>query len=145
VKRVTRKASDEFEHLPEDERGVYSIGAVAKMFDVHQQSLRQYERLGLLVPRRTKGNTRMYSKKDIERLELILNLTKEMGVNLAGVDVILRMRVQITELQNQMRELVARFREHLEHGFEDRMKRAMDDTAIVPMSKNRGLAKQRKK
>jgi MerR family transcriptional regulator/heat shock protein HspR len=87
----------------------------------------------------------MYSKNDIEKLDMILNLTQEMGVNLAGVEIILKMRRQITELQEQMRELVMRFREHLEKGFEDRMQRMMDDTAIVPVSKMRGIEKAAKK
>ena len=139
------RASDEFKDLADDERGVYSIGTVARMFEIHQQSLRQYERLGLLVPKRTRGNTRMYSKHDIEKLEMILNLTQEMGVNLAGVEIILKMRTQIADLHGQMQELVTRFREHLEKGFEDRVFRMMDETAIVPVSKSRGIERIAKK
>ena len=93
------RVSEEFQDLPEDERGIYSIGTAARMYSINQQSLRQYEQLDLLVPRRTKKNTRMYSKKDLERLEMILNLTQEMGVNLAGVEIILKMRGKITKLQ----------------------------------------------
>lgn len=138
---MAKKVSEEFSGLPEDEQGVFSIGAVAGMYGIHQQSLRQYEKLGLLVPARTAGKTRMYSKRDIERLEIILNLTQEMGVNLAGVEIILNMRAQITKLQGQITELLVRFRDHLEQEYEERLADAHDETGIVPISKSRGIAK----
>ena len=132
---MNRRVSDEFSRYPEDERGVYSIGTVAGMLDVHEQSLRQYERLGLVVPKRTKGNTRMYSKKDVELLETVLNLTQDMGVNLAGVEIILRMRGKIEKLQAQMRELLVRFREHLAHEYDEFQEEMERETAIVPAPK----------
>ncbi len=83
----------------------YTIGVVAEMFDIHPQTLRLYEREGLLKPSRSKGNTRLYTDKDLERLEFILFLTRELGVNLAGVDIILNMKEQIEELQKQIDQL----------------------------------------
>ncbi len=87
-------------------KGLYTIGVVAKMYDIHPQTLRLYEREGLLKPSRTEGNTRLYSEEDLERLEFILFLTREMGVNLAGVDIILNMKEQIEELQRQIDQLL---------------------------------------
>jgi MerR family transcriptional regulator/heat shock protein HspR len=84
----------------------YAIGVVAKMYNIHQQTLRLYEREGLLKPARSHGNTRLYSEKDLERLELILNLSRDMGVNLAGVDIILNLRERINDMQQQINELV---------------------------------------
>lgn len=76
------------------------------MFNIHPQTLRVYEREGLLRPARTGGNTRVYSQEDVERIELILRLTKELGVNLAGVEVILNMRDRMERMQRQMNELL---------------------------------------
>ena len=88
------------------EETYYAIGVVAKMFNIHQQTLRLYEREGLLKPARSDGNTRLYSEKDLERLELILSLSRDMGVNLAGVDIILNLREKLQEMQQQINELV---------------------------------------
>ena len=87
-------------------KGLYTIGVVAQMYDIHPQTLRLYEREGLLKPSRTQGNTRLYSNEDLERLEFILFLTRELGVNLAGVDIILNMKEQIEELQKQLDQLM---------------------------------------
>ena len=84
----------------------YSISVVAEMFSIHPQTLRTYEREGLLRPARTGGNTRAYSEEDVERIELILRLTKELGVNLAGVEVILNMREQMDAMQRQANEVL---------------------------------------
>jgi len=87
-------------------KACYSIGQVAATFNVHQQTLRQYERLGLLHPSRTDGNTRLYSQGELERLETILNLTRELGVNLAGVEIVLNMRDKMERMQQQINMLV---------------------------------------
>ena len=87
-------------------KGLYTIGVVARMYDIHPQTLRLYEREGLLKPSRTEGNTRLYSDEDLERLEFILFLTRELGVNLAGVDIILNMKEQMEELQKQIDQLI---------------------------------------
>ncbi len=89
-----------------ERKGLYTIGVVAQMYDIHPQTLRLYEREGLLKPSRTQGNTRLYSNEDLERLEFILFLTRELGVNLAGVDIILNMKEQIEELQKQLDQLM---------------------------------------
>ena len=81
---------------------VYLISVVASMLDIHPQTLRQYEREGLVEPSRTQGRMRLYSQRDIERMKLILRLTRQMGVNLAGVDLVLQLKEQIDEMQNEM-------------------------------------------
>ncbi len=84
----------------------YMISAVAKMYNIHPQTLRLYEREGLLKPSRSQGNTRLYTDDDLKRLELILTLTREMGVNLAGVEIILNMRDKMEAIQRQVGELI---------------------------------------
>lgn len=86
----------------------YTIGVVARMVDLHPQTLRNYEELGLVVPRRTEGNRRLYSPAEVERLRKINRLTQELGVNLAGVEVILHMAEQIESLQMEIADLRAR-------------------------------------
>jgi MerR family transcriptional regulator/heat shock protein HspR len=90
-----------FEELAHDEP-LFHISVVARMVGVHQQTLRAYERQGLLAPRRTPGNRRMYSRRDVERLRQVLRLVTDLGVNLAGVDVILRLTEQIESLQQDL-------------------------------------------
>jgi MerR family transcriptional regulator/heat shock protein HspR len=82
--------------------GLYMIGVVAARYEIHPQTLRLYEREGLLRPSRTVGKTRLYSDEDMERLEFILNLTRELGINLAGVDAILNLRDQMLSAQTDM-------------------------------------------
>ena len=83
----------------------YAISMVARLVDVHPQTLRQYERLGLVVPERTSGNIRQYSDRDIERLMFIQRTVSELGVNLAGVEIIMNMRERILQLHNELEEL----------------------------------------
>ncbi len=85
----------------------YMISAVAEQYDIHPQTLRLYEREGLLKPSRTEGNTRLYTEEDLKRLELILKLTRELGVNLAGVEIILNMREKMEAMQKQIEEFIA--------------------------------------
>jgi len=84
---------------------VYLISVVAKVLNIHPQTLRQYEREGLISPSRTEGKTRLYSQKDIDRIKTILRLTRELGVNLAGVDIILRLKEQMEEMEQEMERL----------------------------------------
>ena len=84
----------------------YMISAVAEMYNVHPQTLRLYEREGLLVPSRSVGNTRLYTQEDLDRLEAILNLTRDLGVNLAGVEIVLNMRERMQEMQREMQAFV---------------------------------------
>lgn len=92
---------------------LYMISAVAKRFDVHPQTLRLYEKDGLLKPLRTEGNTRLYSEEDLERLEIILNLTRNLGVNLAGVEIILNMREKMGNMQKEMNAFLEFFLDQL--------------------------------
>lgn len=87
-------------------RAAYMISAVAEQYDIHPQTLRLYEREGLLKPSRTEGNTRLYTDEDLQRLEVILSLTRDMGVNLAGVEVVLDLREKMQHMQKQMQEFV---------------------------------------
>jgi len=87
-------------------QGAYMISSVAEMYDIHPQTLRLYEREGLLKPSRTEGNTRLYTDEDIERLELILSLARDLGVNISGIAIILQMRERMDEMQRQMSEFV---------------------------------------
>ena len=83
------------------------ISAVAEQYEIHPQTLRLYEREGLLKPSRSEGNTRLYTDSDLERLEVILHLTRDLGVNLAGVEIILNMRERMGEMQAQIQEFIA--------------------------------------
>src|SRR5215207_2020677 len=98
-------------------RAAYMIFAVAEQYQIHPQTLRLYEREGLLRPSRSDGNTRLYTDEDLERLEVILQLTRELGVNLAGVEIILNMREKMETMQNQadetVRTLNSEFASHL--------------------------------
>ncbi|MGH7323516.1 MAG: heat shock protein transcriptional repressor HspR [Candidatus Rokuibacteriota bacterium] len=89
----------------------YTIGVVADMLEVHPQTLRFYERKGLLRPGRTGGRTRIYSQEDVDELARVLRLTRDLGVNLAGVEIILRMRRRMFELQKQIEDLLAYVRD----------------------------------
>lgn len=84
----------------------YTISTVAETFQIHPQTLRLYEREGLLKPSRSEGNTRFYGDEDLERLEIILNLTRDLGVNLAGVDIILQMRNRMEQMQQEVNKLL---------------------------------------
>jgi MerR family transcriptional regulator/heat shock protein HspR len=87
-------------------KGAYMISAVAEMYEIHPQTLRLYEREGLLKPSRTEGNTRLYTDEDLERLEFILNLARDLGVNIAGIAIVLQMRERMEEMNRQMQSFV---------------------------------------
>jgi len=82
----------------------YMISSVAELYKLHPQTLRLYERVGLLKPSRSDGNTRLYTDEDLQRLDVILTLTRDMGVNLAGIEIILNMREKMVEMEKQMTE-----------------------------------------
>lgn len=86
--------------------GAFMIGVVAARYEIHPQTLRLYEREGLLLPSRTEGKTRLYSEDDLERLEFILSLTRDLGVNLAGVEVVLNLRDRMKKMQDEMLEIM---------------------------------------
>jgi MerR family transcriptional regulator, heat shock protein HspR len=113
-------------------KGAYMISAVAEMYKIHPQTLRLYEREGLLKPSRTEGNTRLYTDEDLERLEFILSLARDLGVNIAGIAIILQMRERMEEMNRQMQSFVEYVRtEMLEHF----QQAASGAAAIVPLHK----------
>jgi len=98
---------------PRSKAATYMISAVAELYEIHPQTLRLYEREGLLKPSRSEGNTRLYTQEDLERLEVILKLTRDFGVNLAGVEIILNMREKMEAMQKQIEEFVETLNEEL--------------------------------
>ncbi len=100
-------------------KGYYMISAVASKYNVHPQTLRLYEREGLLAPSRTDGNTRLYADEDLHRLETILTLTRDLGVNLAGVEIILNMRQKMESMQSEVNEFMAYVKKELARGLGD--------------------------
>ena len=95
------------------EHRLFMISVVSEMLGIHPQTLRLYEREGFIKPKRSGGNTRLYSEDDVERLEMVLRLTRELGVNLAGVEVILSMREQMEQMRREMAETIGQLREEL--------------------------------
>src|SRR3569832_2607307 len=94
--------------------GTYTISAVATQYEIHPQTLRLYEREGLLKPSRAEGNTRLYTDSDLERLEVILSLTRDLGVNLAGVEIILNMREKMDAMQREFERFFSYLQTHAE-------------------------------
>lgn len=94
-------------------KAAYMISAVAEQYEIHPQTLRLYEREGLLMPSRSEGNTRLYTDEDLDRLEVILKLTRELGVNLAGVEIILNMREKMEAMQKQMEGFIQTLNQEL--------------------------------
>ncbi|MFN3330308.1 MAG: MerR family transcriptional regulator, partial [Pyrinomonadaceae bacterium] len=112
----------------------YTISVVAELFDIHPQTLRLYEREGLLKPSRSEGNTRLYTDEDLERLELILSLTRDLGVNLAGVEIILNMREKMLAMQREFQRFLEFLKLNLDnipHNIEELTK----PDAIIPITK----------
>ena len=111
-------------------KGYYMISAVAAKYQIHPQTLRLYEREGLLKPSRTDGNTRLYSDEDLKELETILALTRDLGVNLAGVEIILNMRRKMERMQHEVNEFMVYVKGELARGLGDWEQRL--NTALVP-------------
>lgn len=111
---------------------LYMISVVSEILGVHPQTLRLYEREGFVKPKRSEGNTRLYSEEDVEKLEMILRLTRELGVNLAGVEVILSMREKLERMQMEMEETVRLLKEELAHEIQRREEMR---NALVPVRK----------
>ena len=102
-----------------DTKAYYMISVVARRFEVHPQTLRLYEREGLVKPSRTRGNTRLYSEEDLDKLSFILNLTRDLGVNLAGVEIIVYLRRKIESMQEEMEHFIIQVREELSRRRQD--------------------------
>jgi MerR family transcriptional regulator/heat shock protein HspR len=115
-------------------KGAYMISAVAEMYDIHPQTLRLYEREGLLKPSRTEGNTRLYTDEDLQRLEFILSLARDLGVNISGIAIILQMRERMEEMQRQIQEFV----QYIQREVLTRASAAADPSkgAIVPLRRS---------
>jgi MerR family transcriptional regulator/heat shock protein HspR len=109
------------------------ISAVADKYEIHPQTLRLYEREGLLKPSRSDGNTRLYTDEDLVRLEMILTLTRDMGVNLAGVEVILNMREKMETMQKQIEEFVATLNQEMSARM--RLERHSSANALIPVAR----------
>ena len=118
-----------------------TISAVAELYDVHPQTLRLYEREGLLKPSRSDGNTRTYTDVDLERLEIILSLTRELGVNLAGVEIILNMRQKMDEMQREFERFFDYLRSHASEI--NQTKQSPDSEALIPISRLGSLQSRR--
>jgi MerR family transcriptional regulator, heat shock protein HspR len=112
-------------------KGAYMISAVAEMYGIHPQTLRLYEREGLLKPSRTEGNTRLYTDEDLQRLEFILSLARDLGVNISGIAIILQMRERMEEMQRQIQDFV----QYIQQEVLTRANAATDPArgAIVPL------------
>jgi MerR family transcriptional regulator, heat shock protein HspR len=120
----------------------YTISAVATHYDIHPQTLRLYEREGLLKPSRSEGNTRLYTDADLERLEVILSLTRDLGVNLAGVEIILNMREKMDAMQREFERFFAYLQQHADEftNFTDLPK--PEEGALVPLSRAAALRRR---
>ena len=121
----------------------YTISAVAELYDVHPQTLRLYEREGLLKPSRSDGNTRTYTDVDLERLEIILSLTRELGVNLAGVEIILNMRQKMDEMQREFERFFDYLRSHASEI--NQTEQSPDSEALIPISRLGSLQSRRRR
>ena len=110
-------------------KGAYMISSVAEMYEIHPQTLRLYEREGLLRPSRSEGNTRLYTDEDLERLEFILNLARDLGVNIAGIAIVLQMRERMEEMNRQMQGFV----DYVRTEMLTRMQQQQPGTGLVPM------------
>jgi MerR family transcriptional regulator/heat shock protein HspR len=126
------RAEGEDAAAPPGKGKYYMISVVAKSYGIHPQTLRLYEREGLLKPSRTDGNTRLYSEDDLRQLEVILNLTRDLGVNLAGVEIILNMRRKMEQMQTEMNEFVSHVRQELERTSTDGWQEKLDALVKVP-------------
>jgi len=117
----------------------YMISVVSKAYGIHPQTLRLYEREGLLKPSRTDGNTRLYSDEDLRQLEVILNLTRDLGVNLAGVEIVLNMRRKMEQMQEEVSEFVAWVRQELaraaQEGWQERLQEALVRLPPTPLAR----------
>ena len=116
----------------------YTISAVAELYDIHPQTLRLYEREGLLKPSRSVGNTRLYEDTDLERLEVILALTRDLGVNLAGVEIILNMREKMNEMQREFERFFLYLKDHASE-FSGESDPFGSGEALIPVSRLRTI------
>jgi MerR family transcriptional regulator/heat shock protein HspR len=117
--------------MREKSKAAYMISSVAEQYGLHPQTLRLYEREGLLKPSRSEGNTRLYTDEDLERLEVILHLTRDLGVNLAGVEIILNMRAKMEAMQAQFEEFVQTLNHELAN--RPRVPQPQENNSLIPV------------
>jgi len=118
-----------------DGRSTYHISSVSRRYNIHPQTLRLYEREGLLRPSRSEGNTRLYTDEDLKQLELILNLVRDLGVNLAGVEVVLHMRQRMERMEAQVNELLEFVKKEFFSGREDEFESRR--SGLVPLTQTK--------
>ena len=123
--------------------GTYTVSAVAAQYEIHPQTLRLYEREGLLKPSRSEGNTRLYTEADLERLEIILSLTRDLGVNLAGVEIILNMREKMDAMQREFERFFSYLQSHAEEFSHLVEPPPPEAGALVPASRAATLLRRR--
>jgi MerR family transcriptional regulator, heat shock protein HspR len=124
-------------------KAAYMISAVAEQYEIHPQTLRLYEREGLLAPSRSDGNTRLYTDEDLERLEVILKLTRDLGVNLAGVEIILNMREKMEAMQHEIEGFIASLNHELSKRATTKPKD--EDRSLMPVIQIHSLARSENK
>jgi MerR family transcriptional regulator/heat shock protein HspR len=112
----------------------YTISVVAKLYELHPQTLRLYEREGLIKPSRSQGNTRLFTDEDLQRLEVILSLTRELGVNLAGVEIILNMREKMDTMQREFERFFDYLKNHADE-FASQVENLSGSEALIPISR----------
>ena len=120
----------------------YTISAVAEQFEIHPQTLRLYEREGLLKPSRSEGNTRLYTETDLERLEIILSLTRDLGVNLAGVEIILNMREKMDAMQREFERFFEYLQTHVDEFANFTEPGPKESDALVPLTRAAALRRR---
>jgi MerR family transcriptional regulator/heat shock protein HspR len=134
-----RRTSTEATTKPGAAGRYYMISVVSKVYAIHPQTLRLYEREGLLKPSRTEGNTRLYSEEDLRQLEVILNLTRDLGVNLAGVEIVLNMRKRMEQMQHEVNDFVGWVRQELaraaQDGWQERLQQALVKLPPTPLAR----------
>ena len=116
-------------------KGAYMISSVAEQYQIHPQTLRLYEREGLIKPSRSDGNTRLYTDEDLELLEVVLHLTRDLGVNLAGVEIILNMRAKMSEMQRQIEQFVSTLNQEM--ATHSRPARREEKNSLIPVARFR--------
>ncbi len=126
-------------------KNYYHISSVSKMFNIHPQTLRLYEREGLLRPSRSEGNTRCYTDEDLRQLELILNLTRDLGVNLAGVEVVINMRKKIEQIEEEVNMFLEYIRREFFEGKEEEFELRTKSLVRVSPAKIIRIEKEKEK
>ena len=116
-------------------KGAYMISSVAEQYQIHPQTLRLYEREGLIKPSRSDGNTRLYTDEDLELLEVVLHLTRDLGVNLAGVEIILNMRAKMSEMQRQIEQFITTLNQEM--ATRTRPSKREDRNSLIPVARTK--------